>query len=36
MVFIYQFDNMAYYITSFVDIEESLHLWDKAHLVNGV
>ena len=33
MVFIFQFVNVVYYIDSFVDIEESLHLWDKAHLV---
>ena len=33
MVFIFQFVNVVYYIDSFVDIEESLHPWDKAHLV---
>ena len=33
MVFIFQFDNVVYYIDCFVDIEESLHPWDKARLV---
>ena len=33
MVFIFQFVNVEYYIDLFVDIEESLHPWDKAHLV---
>ena len=33
MVFIFQLVNMVYYIDSFVDIKESLHPWDKAHLV---
>ena len=32
MAFIFQFVNVVYYIDWFVDIEESLHLWDKAHL----
>ena len=32
MAFIFQFFNVLYYI-DFADIEESLHLWDKAHLV---
>ena len=32
MAFIFQFVNVVYYI-DFVDIEESLHHWDKAHLV---
>ena len=32
MVFIFQFVNVVYYI-DFVDIKESLHSWDKAHLV---
>ena len=32
MVFIFQFVNV-YYIDWFADIEESLHPWDKAHLV---
>jgi len=33
MVFIFQFVNVVYYIDRFVDIEESLLPWDKAHLV---
>ena len=33
MVFIFQFVNVVYYVDSFVDIEESLHPWGKAHLV---
>ena len=33
MAFIFQFVNVVYYIDLFVDIEESLHPWDKAHLV---
>ena len=33
MIFIFQFVNVVYYIDWFVDIEESLHSWDKAHLV---
>ena len=33
MVFICQFVNVVYYIDWFADIEESLHPWDKAHLV---
>ena len=33
MAFIFQFVNVVYYIDGFVDIEESLHPWDKAHLV---
>ena len=33
MAFIFQFANVVYYIDWFVDIEESLHPWDKAHLV---
>ena len=33
MVFIFQFVNVVYYIDWFVDIEESLYPWDKAHLV---
>ena len=32
-VFIFQFVNVMYYIDLFADIEESLHLWDKPHLV---
>ena len=33
MAFIFQFVNVMNYIDCFADIEESLHLWDKAHLV---
>ena len=33
MVFIFQFFNVVYHIKWFVNIEESLHLWDKAHLI---
>ena len=33
MAFIFQFVNVVNYIDWFVDIEESLHPWDKAHLV---
>ena len=33
MAFIFQFANVVYYIDWFVDIEESLHPWEKAHLV---
>ena len=33
MVFIFQFVNVVYHIDSFADIKESLHSWDKAHLV---
>ena len=33
MVFIFQFVNVVYHIDWFADIEESLHSWDKAHLV---
>ena len=33
MVFIFQFVNMLYYVDWFVDVEESLHPWDKALLV---
>ena len=33
MVLIFQFVNVVYYIDWFADIEESLHPWDKAHLV---
>ena len=32
-VFIFQVVNVVYYIDLFVDIEGSLHPWDKAHLV---
>ena len=33
MVFIFQFINVVYHIDWFMNIEESLHPWDKAHLV---
>ena len=33
MAFIFQFVNVVNYIDWFVDIEESLHPWDKAPLV---
>ena len=33
MVFIFQFVNVVYHIDSIEIIEESLHPWDKAHLV---
>ena len=33
MVFILQFVNVVYHIDWFVNTEESLHPWDKAHLV---
>ena len=33
MVFILQFVNLVYYNDSFMDIEESLHPWDKSHLI---
>ena len=33
MDFIFQLLIVVYYIDSFVDFEESLHPWDKAHLV---
>ena len=33
MVFIFQFVNVVNYTDWFADIEESLHPWDKAHLV---
>ena len=33
MAFIIQFVNVVDYIDLFADIEESLHPWDKAHLV---
>ena len=36
MAFIFQFVNVVYYIDWFVDIEESLHPWNKAHLVMGM
>ena len=33
MVFIFQFVNMVYHIDLLMYIEESLHLWDKPHLI---
>ena len=33
MIFIFQFVHVVYHIDSFVYIEESLHLWGKAHLI---
>ena len=33
MAFIFQFVNVMYCIDGLVDIEESLHPWDKANLV---
>ena len=33
MAFIFQFVNVVYYIDWFTDIEESLHPWDKSHLI---
>ena len=33
MVFIFQFVNVVYYTDWFADIKESLHPWDKPHLV---
>ena len=33
MAFHFQFVNVVHYIDLFVDTEESLHPWDKAHLV---
>ena len=33
MVFIFQIVNVVYHIYWFANIEESLHPWDKAHLV---
>ena len=33
MVFILQFVNVVYNTDWFVDIEESLHPWDKSHLI---
>ena len=35
MVFTFQFVNVVYHIDWFADIKESLHYWDKAHLVMG-
>ena len=33
MAFLFQFVNVVYHNDWFVNIEESLHPWDKAHLV---
>ena len=33
MLFIFQYVNMMYHIHWFVYMEESLHPWDKAHLI---
>ena len=33
MFFIFQFVNVVYHIDWFANIEESLHPWDKAHLI---
>ena len=33
MVFIFQFVNMVYHIDWFAYIEESLHPWNKPHLI---
>ena len=33
MIFIFQFVNIVYHIDWSVHIEESLHPWDKAHLI---
>ena len=33
MGFLLQFVNMVYCIDLFEDIEESLHSWDKPHLI---
>ena len=33
MVFIFQFVNMVYHMDWFANTEESLHPWDKVHLV---
>ena len=33
MFFILQFVNVVYHTDRFVDIEESLHSWDKSHLI---
>ena len=33
MVFILQFVDVVYHIDRFVDIEESLHPWDKSYLI---
>ena len=33
MAFVLQFVNVVYHTDGFVDIEESLHPWDKSHLI---
>ena len=33
MVFMFQCVNVMYHMDCFANIEESLHPWDKAHLV---
>ena len=33
MVFILQFVSVIYHIVGCVDIEKSLHPWDKSHLI---
>ena len=33
MVFILQFVNVVHHTDLFVDIENSLHPWDKSHLI---
>ena len=33
MVFVFHFVNVVYHIDRFANVEESLHPWDKAHLV---
>ena len=33
MVFILQFVNVVYHTDWFTDIKESLHPWDKSHLI---
>ena len=33
MVFILQFVNVVYHTDGLVDIEESLHPWDRSHLI---
>ena len=33
VIFIFPFVNVVYHIDWFVDSEESVHPWDKAHLV---
>ena len=33
MILIFQFVNVVYYIDWFVDIKESLHPWNNAHVV---